>query len=474
MPGGLLMLIVDKDSGSFLTNNPELTFFKMIYRKYNNFGKEISNIKTSITLGEEIELTIPKHGDLINKILLEIQLPEISFTRQQNQKYYTELNALHNNIKKFKYQYDLINDFTNISINAIKSNDYLIPNNIDIVLSIIDEHNFKSDECNIFVSHECTNNNKIIDNLIKINKYLFQKYNELLNEKKYFNIAKFAWLQNVEYKIIDHIEVKIGQETIDIHYGEWLYISNQLTNNYTNNISTDLFKYNRIPKNKCNLYIPLQFWFCKHNTSAFPYVACKDEIKIKIKLNDLSKCSKYEYTDFPVIIATNVLHIENIFLDANERKKFVQSTHEYFMETSEMEIIDMNQFTNDNDEIININTRGAIKEIYWTCENEPYTYLQLDSCQIFYNEHPRTELYEATYFSLLTHFYNKKNMINNIYNYTFSVYSYSQQPSGFLGVDNNNLSLAIKFKFNKNNSICKIYIVKYSILKISNGKHQLF
>ena len=40
MPGGLIQLVSHGASDAFLTGNPEITFFKIVYRRYTNFSME--------------------------------------------------------------------------------------------------------------------------------------------------------------------------------------------------------------------------------------------------------------------------------------------------------------------------------------------------------------------------------------------------------------------------------------------------
>ena len=40
MGGGLIQLVVKGKQDAYLTGNPQITFFKMIYKRYTNFAIE--------------------------------------------------------------------------------------------------------------------------------------------------------------------------------------------------------------------------------------------------------------------------------------------------------------------------------------------------------------------------------------------------------------------------------------------------
>lgn len=77
MTGGLLQLVAYGDQDRHLIGNPEMTFFKMVYKRYTNFAIESKKVdfKERLEFGKRITCTIPKSGDLINNIALQVELP---------------------------------------------------------------------------------------------------------------------------------------------------------------------------------------------------------------------------------------------------------------------------------------------------------------------------------------------------------------------------------------------------------------
>ena len=74
--GGLVQLVAVGAQDAYLTSNAEITFFKMIYRRYTNFAIEPvrQTINGSVGFGKKCTCPISRNGDLITSIFLEIVL----------------------------------------------------------------------------------------------------------------------------------------------------------------------------------------------------------------------------------------------------------------------------------------------------------------------------------------------------------------------------------------------------------------
>tara|TARA_Y100000741_G_scaffold100098_1_gene74282 strand:- start:1064 stop:2584 length:1521 start_codon:yes stop_codon:yes gene_type:complete len=79
MGGSLMQLVFIGKQDVYLTGNPQITFFKSIHKRYTNFSMEsiLLNFIGTINFGRKINCTISKSGDLIHKMYLVIELPEI-------------------------------------------------------------------------------------------------------------------------------------------------------------------------------------------------------------------------------------------------------------------------------------------------------------------------------------------------------------------------------------------------------------
>ena len=79
MPAGELILVAFGEENIVLSEDPQITFFKIIYRRYTNFSIETiqTNFLYQAKFGKKLSVEISKIGDLINKMWLVIELPEI-------------------------------------------------------------------------------------------------------------------------------------------------------------------------------------------------------------------------------------------------------------------------------------------------------------------------------------------------------------------------------------------------------------
>ena len=82
MGGGLLQLVAYGAQDVYLTGNPQITFFKVIYRRHTNFAMEaIQQTFSGIPdFGNTVYCQISRNGDLIHRTYLEVDLPFIGST----------------------------------------------------------------------------------------------------------------------------------------------------------------------------------------------------------------------------------------------------------------------------------------------------------------------------------------------------------------------------------------------------------
>lgn len=244
-----------------------------------------------------------------------------------------------------------------------------------------------------------------INNCKKIDNYYFNKVNDINNKNKETNslYAKFAWVQKLGHAIIDYIEVNIGGETIDKHYGDWINIWYELThdgnqvelyNKMIGNVK-EMTTFDSNAKPQYSLLIPLTFWFSKFNGLSFPIISLQfNKFYITVKLKNLEDCAYIEklptldQNNNPIDFSDNTLGltdiwnnlnysinsanllIDYVYLDTMERRRFAQSSHEYLIET-----IEKNEFINinDNKQNIEFNFNGSCKEIFFICQKDAYT-----------------------------------------------------------------------------------------------------
>tara|TARA_B110001469_G_C9648431_1_gene329375 strand:+ start:1797 stop:3326 length:1530 start_codon:yes stop_codon:yes gene_type:complete len=83
MTGGFLQLVSYGSQDFYLTGNPQISFFKTVYRRYTNFSMDFYRINPENNLGlaetatTTYKFKIERNGDLISQIFLVFTLPNI-------------------------------------------------------------------------------------------------------------------------------------------------------------------------------------------------------------------------------------------------------------------------------------------------------------------------------------------------------------------------------------------------------------
>jgi len=75
MGGGLMQLVAYGAQDIYLTGNPQITFFKVVYRRHTNFAMEAieQTWNGSSTTDGRCTATISRNGDLVNRMYLQVK-----------------------------------------------------------------------------------------------------------------------------------------------------------------------------------------------------------------------------------------------------------------------------------------------------------------------------------------------------------------------------------------------------------------
>jgi hypothetical protein len=113
MPGGLLQLYSYGLQDEIFIKDPQITFFKTVYRKHTNFSIDTINTLHNIKFNTNTEIPLSKTGDLLYKLIVKLEFPTVKA-------YYNEsLEALMNKINTTDiYQYN--NDIHRINTTNFK------------------------------------------------------------------------------------------------------------------------------------------------------------------------------------------------------------------------------------------------------------------------------------------------------------------------------------------------------------------
>ena len=77
MGGGLMQLVAYGAQDIYLTGNPQITFFKVVYRRHTNFSMEaiLQTLNGNVEVGgSTVTSTISRNGDLVGRLWLDVKL----------------------------------------------------------------------------------------------------------------------------------------------------------------------------------------------------------------------------------------------------------------------------------------------------------------------------------------------------------------------------------------------------------------
>jgi hypothetical protein len=223
--------------------------------------------------------------------------------------------------------------------------------------------------------------------------------------------AQFRWLNWLGHNLVSSVEVEIGGQRIDKHYGNWLHIWNELTQEpgkqagyakmvgnipqltnllvqggepcdsdcYAGEPSSSSEVFNCAPG--YTMYIPFQFWFNRNPGLALPLIALQyHEVRINLEFEQLQNLmwSVTPSLGNPNTIRDRVnaanlqaasLYVEYIYLDTDERRKFAQVSHEYLIET--LQFTGGESITASSNKL-KLNFNHPCKELIWVVQRDSF------------------------------------------------------------------------------------------------------
>ena len=287
MGGGLLQLVAYGAQDAYITGNPHITFWKVLYKRHTNFAMEAFrvNFTGKPQYGQRVVAVINRNADLMYKTYLEVQLPDT------------------------------------VSAGVKWS---------------------------------------------------------------------AAFERRLGYQLLKKIEVEIGGQIIDTHYGEWLFLWENLTSNFDNSVKLDSMTGGYLGGTETSavscggrpaiLYIPLQFWFCRNPGLALPLIALQyHEVRINVTLNPATDLVTASVVGNPTSTQTvsgqaallpqltdMSLYIDYIYLDVDERRRFAQQSHEYLIDQLQF---GLQQTITTSSARIDLTLNHPVKELVWVFQD---------------------------------------------------------------------------------------------------------
>jgi len=124
------------------------------------------------------------------------------------------------------------------------------------------------------------------------------------------------------------------------------------------------------------LYVPLQFWFCRNPGVAIPLIALQyHEVRINVDFETWENCAYGETgAGIParpnaLSLAAASLYIDYVYLDTEERRRFAQQSHEYLIE--QVQFTGAESITSSSNKI-QLNFNHPVKELQWVVQRDSF------------------------------------------------------------------------------------------------------
>jgi hypothetical protein len=434
MGGGLMQLVAYGAQDIYLSGNPQITFFKVVYRRHTNFSMESieQTFNGSAGFDRKVTCTISRNGDLISKIYLQAVVPNYSYDGSATDPFSAAVTT------HAGFLEDLLGTDESVGLQGD-----------------LDALNGNTNATGYTAALNAVNDKKL-----------------QLEEQRIIIESHLAAKGGFEgHKLIKSVEIEIGGQRIDKHYGDWLHIWNELTQSMghwegykeMNTIGRDT---SSTEEGTTTLYIPLQFWFCRNPGLALPLIALQYH-EVKINLEFASRQVVYGDTA-PSGDMSASLYVDYIYLDTDERRRFAQVSHEY--------LIEQLQFTGDESATtkIKLNFNHPVKELVWVEQLDAtkvgdYT-TSYTEAKLQLNGHERFSVRKPSYFQLVQPYQHHEHIPSKkgINVYSFALKPEEHQPSGTCNmsrIDNATLNLD---GIHSDNTV-KVFAVNYNVLRVMSG-----
>jgi len=315
MAGGLMQLVAYGAQDVFLTGTPEITFWKVSYRRHTNFAMESieQTFSGQADFGRRVTCTISRNGDLCYRTYLQVTLPEIN-----QQMIVTGTVAADNGV--YARWMDYIGEQLIAQVE------------VEIGGQRIDRQ--YGDWMHIW-------------NQLTMSKEQQRGYFKMIG-----NTTQLTYITDPNFANISGPCAAAGGP------------------------SQVCAPRNALPET--TLYIPLLFWFCRNPGLALPLIALQyHEVKINLDIRPIGECLWAVKTlaatsgiqsvsaAYQQSLVAASLYVDYIFLDTDERRKMAQNPHEY--------LIEQLQFTGDesvgsSSNKIKLNFNHPCKELIWVVQ----------------------------------------------------------------------------------------------------------
>ena len=434
----MIQLVARGQEDIYLTDKPQVTFFKVVYRRHTNFATETIPQRPDgpVAFGEKVTCRLSKAGDMVGKVVVQVDLPAIP---------------------------------------------------------------------------------------------------RFVTDGEVDQLKKVAWVRHVGYRLIKAVSVEIDNKTIDTHLGEWMYIWSHLTRGPIDKMIGNvpaLYQFTN-GKSGYRLWIPLEFWFCRHTSLAIPIVALTNsEVTITLHFNRAEDCyrlspthsstvtedlvpfqegdsvmqgdnridvARYDFAaerlyyqrqtpvtagrvtsqwgsfsieaeraeriSVPPLSLQAILHVEYIYLDAEERTALT-APQEYIIEqvqTSTVRSIVGSQVSH------RLSLSHPCKAVYWRAVDADGSNL-VSTAQLSIDGYQQPNRSSMFYSAVTVNRHHTGAFDSTIHLHSFSLFPERYQPSSTLNASHiNDLRLSLTLEPRHAPATLNVYVLSYNVIRYCMG-----
>ena len=439
MGGGLLQLVAQGKQDTHLTGDPEVTYFKVMFRKYSNFAIEPIRQSANGQANFENMISVPisRNGDLVSKIYIEVELPSVktnglsSADIEEDTGIEDYLDTRYKKIKEDREEIikrtcgrRWINNVGNFLIKSVE---------IQIGGQTIDKQYGQWMHVWHELNMECEKKDAYDRMIGNVPELTDPFYNLKVKGGKTSNIELPNFDRNYKYK--NHNGATHHNAGID---------------------HAKVYYHRQVELPSYTVRVPLLFSFCRHPGLCLPLIALQyHEVRLNIEFQSFEKL--FVTKDFTtglkmgqgISLLENQLNppslkkcdiwVDYVFLDNEERQMFAEEEHEYLIE--QVQKAGELSLTMPGTHNLTLMANHPVKELVWFIQSECNQMGQYDIngdnpiqlCCLELNSHERFKERKGEYFNDIIP-YEKHNNIppRGINCYSFALKPDDHQPSGTL------------------------------------------
>lgn len=518
MGGGIAQLASYGLADVYLTGNPQITFWKLVYRRHTLFAMESiqQTFDGTTDFGRKATVTISRNGDLVGPVWLEITLPDLlqyDITPAPADGNTIDASAATTADTAGNYWQTKVGTTYTRPVAFVSSAKYYA----NATINGYAVTQYDSGTGLYTTSHGDTANAVTVTAASELPTWPYMCKSGGSVPYTYATPShQVRWTNSIGHAIISSVEIEIGGTRIDKHYGEWLDVWSELTEKEEKRpgfwemigkySDADYDTWTRNHSKSRTLYVPLKFCFntapglylplvalsyhqIKYNFEFRPYLEC---IKAAVPVTALTSKSG----GLPLTLTGCNLFADYVFLDAPERIRMAEIPHEY--------LVTQLQFLGDEavpapgdpngtrNRKYRLNFNHPVRELLWVYvaksnyEANPQTGNNwfkygvpgddaaevFDEARLVINGHDRFSARSAPYFRLIQPYeHHTRCPAKKIHCYNFSLLSPEDyQPSGQANFSRFDAA-ELQFVLNQNLPVgkMKIFAYAFNVLRVASG-----